>query len=119
MSGCAEVAWTRWLHLTSDPMALAVAPGAVTVAERHTRLVSRDTGTGQEVWSTQGLELRRHVSVCGDVAVLEGWRGYHPMLLQVRTGAEVGRWSLPEPVRHPRRRLRLLAQRRRPIGGSR
>ncbi|MCW2140074.1 Outer membrane protein assembly factor BamB, contains PQQ-like beta-propeller repeat [Actinoplanes cyaneus] len=37
-------------------------------------------GSGEPLWARPGLPLRRHVSVCGDVIFVGGWRGYHPLV---------------------------------------
>ncbi|GLY24186.1 PQQ-binding-like beta-propeller repeat protein [Micromonospora sp. NBRC 101691] len=69
-----------------------------------------DLDNGQRLWSTPGLGLRYYVSVCGAVALLGGWRGYHPLTrvaladgrgLPFDDGAAAGAGPLawPQPVR--------------------
>ncbi|MGW1449438.1 outer membrane protein assembly factor BamB family protein [Micromonospora sp. NPDC002411] len=49
------VRWSRLLHLRSNETTLAAAPGALVVAERHSRLVRLDPETEAPLWE-QGVE---------------------------------------------------------------
>ncbi|MDG4838516.1 PQQ-binding-like beta-propeller repeat protein [Micromonospora sp. WMMD967] len=49
------VRWSRLLHLRASESTSAAAPGALVVAERHSRLVRLNPGTGTPLWE-QGVE---------------------------------------------------------------
>ncbi|SCL44702.1 PQQ-like domain-containing protein [Micromonospora citrea] len=62
-----SVSWSRPLHLRSGPQAMAVASGALVVAERHSRLVRLDPRTGTQLWE-------QRVEDCWGTAVVAGER---------------------------------------------
>ncbi|NMO52897.1 PQQ-binding-like beta-propeller repeat protein [Actinoplanes sp. TBRC 11911] len=59
-----EVLWSRSLHMRSD--AVAVAPGSVVVAERHSRLVRLDAASGQPRWEVRVEDCWGTLEVAGD-----------------------------------------------------
>ncbi|MEU3454951.1 PQQ-binding-like beta-propeller repeat protein [Micromonospora sp. NPDC006766] len=59
------VLWSRPLHLRSDPQAMAVAPGSLVVAERHSRLVRLDPRSGAQLWE-------QRVEDCWGTTVIAG-----------------------------------------------
>ncbi|MEU8213197.1 PQQ-binding-like beta-propeller repeat protein [Micromonospora sp. NPDC049044] len=61
-----KVLWSRLLHLRSSPGALAVASGALVVAERHSRLVRLDPQTGAPLWAQNVEDCWGTTVVAGD-----------------------------------------------------
>jgi hypothetical protein len=59
-----EVVWSRPLHVSS--LAVAVSSGSVVVAERHSRLVRLDAGSGEQHWDQRVEDCWGATVIAGD-----------------------------------------------------
>ncbi|MEH1028420.1 PQQ-binding-like beta-propeller repeat protein [Micromonospora profundi] len=97
MDHALQVLWSRLLHLRSNESTLAAAPGALVVAERHSRLVRLDPETGASLWD-------QAVEDCWGTTVVTGERCLYLSqagvlhCFDMHTGQR--RWSTPDLSLH-------------------
>ncbi|MET8368324.1 PQQ-binding-like beta-propeller repeat protein [Micromonospora profundi] len=98
MDHALQVLWSRLLHLRSNESTLAGSPGALVVAERHSRLVRLDPETGASLWDQAVEDCWGTTAVAGECCLYLSQAGVLHCF-DMHTGQR--RWSTPDlSLRH-------------------